>query len=115
MRTIIAGGRNIHNYQLVITAVEKSGINLSQIISGGATGVDSLAIQYAQLNNIPVTVFKADWGQYGKKAGPIRNMEMAKHADALIAIWDGVSRGTKHMIDTAKRKGLMVYIHFLEE
>ncbi len=56
-------------------------------------------------------MYPAAWDTYGLKAGYIRNEEMADNADALIAIWDGKSRGTKHMIDIATRKGLRVYIH----
>jgi hypothetical protein len=61
--------------------------------------------------NIPCFRFPADWDRYGKAAGYIRNETMAANAEALIALWDGRSPGTKHMIDIARKKGLKVYVH----
>lgn len=110
MRTIIAGSRDITYIGFVKEAVAESRFNITEIISGGARGVDLLAERYAAQNNIPCRVFEADWNTHKKAAGPIRNAEMAKHADALIAIWDGESRGTRNMIETATKKGLKVYI-----
>jgi hypothetical protein len=74
---------------------------MTVIISGGARGVDSLAIRYAKDNKLPYETFIPDWDKYGKKAGIYRNCEMGDCADALIAIWDGASSGTKHMITYA--------------
>lgn len=81
------------------------------MVSGGASGVDLYGEKWARKNDIPIKRFPADWAKYGKRAGLIRNVEMANYADGLIAIWDGQSRGTKHMIDVAKDKGLVVYIY----
>ena len=53
-------------------------------------------------------VFPADWDKYGKRAGYLRNVQMAEYADALLAFWDGESRGTKNMIDEALSRGLKV-------
>lgn len=75
-----------------------------------APGVDTLAIQYAQENNLPLKEFHADWKTHGRSAGPRRNREMANYADALIAIWDGESRGTKNMIEEATKRNLQVYV-----
>jgi hypothetical protein len=80
------------------------------VVSGCARGVDRNGEAYAAKHGIPVALFPADWANLGKKAGMVRNCEMADYADALIAIWDGKSSGTKHMIDTAKSKGLKVYV-----
>lgn len=110
MRTIIAGSRNIIDFTQVQIAISQCDfIAISTIISGGARGVDSLAIQYAKLNNIPIETYLADWNKYGKSAGYKRNILMSKNADALIAIWDGNSKGTKHMIDTAIKANLIVF------
>ncbi len=109
-RVIIAGGRDITNYDLVVDAVEESGFQIDVVVSGGATGVDTLGEQYADESGIPLTVFRADWHTHGRAAGPIRNRKMAENADALIAIWDGKSRGTKNMIETATKLGLLVYV-----
>jgi predicted Rossmann fold nucleotide-binding protein DprA/Smf involved in DNA uptake len=113
MRTIIAGSRNIHDYDLVVQAVNASGIKITEVISGNAAGIDTLAIQYAIENNLPIGIFPADWDTHGRKAGPLRNAEMAENADALIAIWDGKSRGTASMINIASRKKLSVYVYYV--
>ena len=57
-----------------------------------------------------VKIIQADWQKYGKRAGPIRNKEMADYADTLIAFWDGQSRGTKNMIETARSQNLNVIV-----
>lgn len=111
MRTIIAGSRGIFQYSEVAKAVEASGFMITCVISGGATGVDVLGEEYAYNHKIPCKVYPADWVKYGKGAGYIRNQRMANEADALIAIWDGVSRGTKHMIDIATRQKLKVFVY----
>ena len=80
------------------------------IISGGATGADALGEQFAKENNLELIVVPANWEKYGRAAGPRRNAEMAEMADALIAFWDGKSRGTKNMIETAEKKGLLVRV-----
>lgn len=59
---------------------------------------------------MPCSIFPADWDRYGKAAGYLRNTEMAKNADALVAFWDGMSLGTRHMIETAKAHGLKVRV-----
>lgn len=110
MKVIIAGGRNIINYELVTSAVHDSQFEITEIVSGGAAGVDTLAIEYAVENDLPFTIYEADWDRHGKAAGPIRNFKMAKNAEALIAIWDGESRGTRNMIEEAKRVGIKVYV-----
>jgi hypothetical protein len=114
MRTIVAGSRGITNYDFVRGIIRDSGINVNTIISGGARGVDSLAIRYAQDNNIPYELFKPDWEKYGKRAGILRNCEMGDVADALIAIWDGGSRGTKHMIEYAMNLKRISSIHIVK-
>jgi hypothetical protein len=108
MRVIIAGSRSIKNYDIVEKAVRDSGFEITQIISGGAGGVDELGEQFAARYNIPISYFLANWVAYGRSAGMIRNTDMAKNADALIAIWDGKSVGTKDMIDKANHVGIPV-------
>lgn len=108
---IIAGSRGITDYGAVEKAVAASGFKVSKVVSGGARGVDSLAERYAKDRSIPFEEFPADWNKHGKSAGYRRNEQMADNADALIAIWDGESKGTKHMIDIAKRKGLQGFVY----
>lgn len=114
MRTIIAGGRSITEYKLVEEAIEESGFKISCVICGLAKGVDLLGAEWAINNDIDVEYFPADWENHGRSAGIIRNIEMAKMADAVIAIWDGKSRGTKHMIYVAKERELKLHIKMVD-
>lgn len=113
MRTIIAGSREIIDYQECLDAVVDSDFEITEVISGGARGADKLGELFAKNNGLPLKVFPADWETHGKPAGYIRNQQMANNADALIALWDGISRGTKHMIEIANSKGLHVHIHYV--
>lgn len=76
-----------------------------------ARGADSLGGMYAEENDLKLHKFPANWDLHGRKAGPLRNIEMAKFADSLLALWDGKSKGTKHMIDEARRRGLKVWVY----
>ncbi len=114
MKTIIAGSRDITDYAMVEKAMELAkdeGIHPTQIVCGMARGVDLLGERWAEDNGLPVTRFPANWREYGKAAGPIRNVQMARYAEALVALWDGVSRGTQGMIDLAIEHGLQVFIY----
>lgn len=113
MRVIIAGSRTITNYNILESAVYNSQFVITEVVSGGAAGVDTLAIEYAYENDLLLTVFLANWEKYGRRAGLQRNHTMAKNADALIAIWDGQSRGTANMIEEATRLKLQVYKHII--
>ena len=112
-RVIIAGTRDFSDYQLLrdkcdaILSAKRQNSNII-IISGTARGADRLGERYARERGYEIRQFPADWLNDEKKAGPIRNAKMADNADALIAFWDGQSRGTKNMIETAKRKGLVI-------
>jgi len=82
-----------------------------EVVCGGAHGADYEGQVWAKAHNFPVSMFPADWNQYGKAAGHRRNYEMARYADVLIAFWDGESRGTRDMIDTALREGLEIHVY----
>jgi len=110
MRVIIAGSRGINDYAKVCDAVQQSGFPISRVVSGMAKGVDTLAVRYAIENDLPCDRFPAEWSRCGRSAGYRRNVQMAQNADALIAIWDGKSPGTWHMIDVAKARGLRVFV-----
>lgn len=110
MKVLICGSRSITNPAVISQAVARSGMIPTQIISGGARGVDTLARLYARLNGIAFTEYPADWETHGKQAGFLRNIEMVDTADAVIAIWDGESRGTKHSIDYAKKQEKEVFV-----
>lgn len=98
---------------IVADAIKASGFPITEVVSGGAPGVDSLAETWAAQNGIPVKQFPADWNRYGRKAGPIRNTEMAGYAEALIAVWDGRSKGTRNIIQLVRRRGLKVFVYLI--
>lgn len=113
MITIIAGSRSINDYNELLDALKKVPWVITEIVSGHASGVDMLGEQYAKENDLKLHLFKADWNKYGKRAGFIRNGEMAEYAGVLLAIWDGKSRGTKDMIRRMKRKKKLVYVYMV--
>lgn len=84
-----------------------------EIVSGTASGVDKLGEKYAKDWSIKLKKFPADWGKYGKRAGYLRNKQMAEYADALILIWDGKSRGSQMMLELAKQYKLKIYEQIL--
>lgn len=112
-RVVVAGGRHFEDYDLL----EKSLNNILKnkvsdfkivIVSGGATGADSLGERYAKQYNYGLEVFPANWGMYGNGAGHIRNREMYEVCDAVVAFWDGFSKGTKNMIGLCKDKPVRI-------
>lgn len=105
MKYIVAGGRDFNNRAIMDKILSKY-INLQSdiIISGCARGADTLGAEWAATHGVPLQTFPAQWEQYGKGAGYVRNAEMAAHADRLIAFWDGTSRGTHHMIVTMAKQ-----------
>lgn len=116
MKVIIAGSRDVTFPLLhVVRAVDESGWMITEVVSGCARGVDEHGEQWAKRRDIPVKRFPADWDRHGRAAGPIRNRQMAQYADALIAIWDGKSRGTKNMIDEMNKCGKPVLIRRVKQ
>lgn len=136
MKVIIAGSRHINDRDLVFSVIAEmlrsSQITATEIVSGGASGVDQLGEEWAKQNNIPVKVFLAAWkdwaglpkekvllregvqGQYNALAGFNRNSEMAKYGESLLAIWDGKSHGTRHMIERMRMVGKPVTVFTVE-
>lgn len=127
MRVIIAGGRYFWDYDLLreeciktFTQLKEEGCNTKrsniEIISGTANGADTLGEKFAHEYYLELKEFPANWNLHGKRAGYLRNEQMAKYAKddeelgVLIAFWDGKSRGTKHMIDLANKHELRVFI-----
>lgn len=111
MKVIISGTRTIKDAALLEKAIADSGYTITRVIHGGARGVDTLAAQWASAHRVPTSVYLADWDGHGKAAGPIRNGDMLKDADALVAVWDGASPGTANMIRQAMNAGLRTYVH----
>ena len=113
MKIIIAGGRDFTDYEKLYIECDNilQDLNTIEIVSGAYyIGADKLGEQYAKERGYKITRFPANWNKYGKAAGPKRNEQMANYADALIAFWDGKSRGTKNMIQLAKSRRLKVKI-----
>lgn len=112
-RTIVAGSRSCNDYKSVKTAIESCGWDISSIVSGAAKGVDLLGERYARENAYRIERYPADWSKHGRRAGFMRNEIMGNNADALVAIWDGISSGTRHMIEYAQSKGLLTYVYYI--
>lgn len=124
MKIIIAGGRDFNNLERLFKVCDRilKELDEIEIVSGMcpptkdsqgnviAWGADMLGLMYAKDREYKIHEFPADWDGLGRKAGPLRNGEMAIYADGLIAFWDGKSRGTKNMIDTAKKLELKVRV-----
>lgn len=113
-KVIIAGCRDFADYELL---KEKCDFYLQNqkpenvvIVSGHASGADALGERYGQERGLQLETYPADWKAHGRAAGPIRNAQMASVARTLIAFWDGKSRGTKNIIDTATKRGLKVAV-----
>lgn len=113
MRVIIAGSRDYWNPETIIDAIKESGFEITTVVEGEAPGVDTTARIVAENAGIPVASYPADWDRFGKAAGPIRNTQMAKNADALIALWRGDKGGTWNMIKQAVDNGLLIYIKMI--
>jgi len=111
-KVIIAGGRDFSDEELLAASCDRLLKDLEEveIVSGGANGADRLGEFYAIDRDFLIKRFPADWEKHGKRAGYLRNQKMAEYADILIAFWDGQSRGTKHMIDIATKRGLIIHV-----
>jgi predicted Rossmann fold nucleotide-binding protein DprA/Smf involved in DNA uptake len=110
MKIGIVGGRNFTDYQKLKKHLDSIKDQITEIISGGAKGADSLAERYAIENNIPLTKYLPEWNKFGKRAGIIRNEYIVKDSDQIIAVWDGVSKGTKNTIQTTAKHGKSIYV-----
>jgi hypothetical protein len=118
-KVIIAGGREFKASPMELDKIDRLVSNHYdmmteegdlEMVTGCARGADQIPYYYNKRFNVPIMEFPADWDTHGKAAGFIRNRAMAEYADALIAFWDGESRGTKNMIEVAKELGLKVKV-----
>lgn len=112
-RVIIAGSRDFNNYPLLRETMDKLLCNITDeitVVCGQARSADTLGEQYAMECGYSIAYFPADWKKYGKRAGYLRNEQMAQNADALAAFWNGESRGTRNMIELTRQYGLKVRI-----
>lgn len=102
MRYGIIGSRTFVDYEKLKEVLDRHKF-ISQIISGGAPGADSLAADYAHENSIPLLEFFPDWAKYPRTGGFVRNKQIVRSSDVIIAFWDNVSSGTKNSLDYAKK------------
>ena len=110
MKTIIAGSRDITDYSLLLVAIQESKFDITEVISGTANGVDKLGERFAKENDIKLTTFPANWAFHGKRAGMVRNKDMAEYADAAIILYDGKSSGARNMIKLSKDYNLELFL-----
>ena len=103
MKVAIIGSRgaDASHYALLEKGVP---LNASEIVSGGAEGVDKLAELYAERNGLCLSVFLPDYAAYGSRAPLIRNAQIINQADYVVALWDGASRGTANVINLCIEK-----------
>ncbi len=101
MKLLIVGSRSIKEYELQGKIPEE----VDLIISGGAKGIDTLAEQYADAHGIEKLIIRPQYDRFGRAAPIKRNEEMVGLCDAVLAIWDGESRGTRYTLDYARKKG----------
>jgi type I restriction-modification system DNA methylase subunit len=112
MKYIIAGMRDFHDYEYFRAYMKLLSpyLEITEVVSGHAPGVDTMAERWAKEHDIKLKIFPADWDKLGKRAGHVRNHQMALYADGLIAFWNGISRGTADMIKTATKEDLEGYV-----
>ena len=106
MKIAIIGSRNLHieNLEKYVPA------DASEIVSGGARGIDSCAEAYARANGLNFTVFLPEYDRFGRGAPIVRNKQIVDHVDKVLAFWDGKSRGTKSVIEYCKKQGKSVTV-----
>ena len=106
MKLAIIGSRGLHVEDLSQYVSE----NVTEIVSGGAKGIDSDAEAYAKANNIKLTVFKPDYESYKRGEPIVRNKLIVDCADEVLAFWDGNSKGTLSVIEYCRKQGKKITV-----
>ena len=109
MKIAIVGSRSITVNNLGDYLPE----NTTEIVSGGAIGVDRSARNYAKTHNIKLKEFLPEYERYGRSAPLKRNLQIIDYADEVIAFWDGMSHGTRFVIENCKRKNVPIKVYAL--
>ena len=117
-RVVIAGCRYYNNYDDAKSYIDECLMSINKehtviIVSGGAVGADAIGERYAAEHGLKLERYPANWSKYGKKAGPMRNRQMAEICDMVICFWDGKSNGTHSMITNAENLGKSVFIRMI--
>ena len=118
MRLCIVGSRSLKSMRLekleaLLQEHLPNGFEVTEVISGGAVGIDALAEQYADAHGITKTIIRPDYARYGKRAPLVRNDEMLNMADFVLLIWDGESHGSSYVesyVQTHAIYGHAVYL-----
>jgi predicted Rossmann fold nucleotide-binding protein DprA/Smf involved in DNA uptake len=115
----VVGSRDFNDKERLFRILTKNLNTISLIISGGARGADTLAVEWAQTYGVPYLVFPALWhkpdtGEYDRGAGMRRNRRIVEQADLIVAFHDGVSKGTLNTIETANSMQKTVRIFLFE-
>lgn len=106
MKLAIVGSRNLRIFNM-----EKYlPIYVSEIVSGGAKGVDTCARSYAIENNIKLTEFLPDYERFSRSAPLKRNIDIIEYADMVIAFWDGRSKGTRFVINECEKRNIKIKV-----
>ncbi len=108
MKVAVVGSRSYKNYDKIEEILDE--LTITEIVSGGARGVDSYAEYYAIKNKLPTTIIKPEYEKYGKRAPIIRNIDIINASELVVAFWDGESRGTKFVIDECKRNNKWIKV-----
>jgi hypothetical protein len=103
MKIAIIGSRTFNDYYTLQETLNPYKFKITTVVSGAAKGADLLGEKWALENNIKTLIFPADWNKYGKRAGFIRNKDIIKNCDYVIAFWDNKSKGTAHSISLCKK------------
>ena len=117
-RIVIAGCRNYNNFEEAKVFIDECLKEFKEnftiiIISGCCSGADKIGEKYAEENGFKIERYPAEWQKYGRSAGPKRNRKMAEISDFIICFWDGQSRGTKSMIEFAKKFNKQIKIKII--
>jgi len=102
MKLAIIGSRGFNDIDLLNETLNPLIFQIELVVSGGAKGADKMGEQWAERHGIDTLIFLPEWDKYGKSAGFIRNEDIIKNADYVIAFWDQKSKGTLHSINLAK-------------
>lgn len=118
-RIVVAGSRSFQNYkaaeEIFLSALSKRKLNEIEIVSGGAKGADAFGEYFAKKYGCQLKIYPADWERYGKRAGYLRNRQMAENSDATILFWDGVSRGTADMFNQTLRENHPLFVVYYDK
>ena len=107
MKVAVVGSRNLE----VKNLGDYLPVEVTEIVSGGAKGVDTSAREYAKEHGIKLTEFLPEYSRYKRGAPLKRNIQIVEYADMVLAFWDGQSRGTKYVIDYCKQQGIPLKIY----